>query len=276
MNLKIVWKLLFEVKECSCGQTHASCQEHLSTTECELLQSNENICVGRNSSNINITRTAFGGRLGSHQCRGEASFVRGSNDGDPRTQRGRLGFGLQRKELKEQPGPCTAPGTAEEASWDGANPMVVKDPSAEARAEVDSSDSDKFGNPWKLNVSVKKGQAMMISQAWDQHVADRQKVSTTSRAIHERCDGDQCGVSFPFGGRSVHQFSECSQGGEETRSCCWQRTFLGDWVELFVPSWPRSRQEEAHERGAVLLGVSISLWCVVTASQSESPSRFGR
>ena len=38
-------------------------------------------------------------------------------------------------------------------------------------------------NPWTLHRDLKKGQAILISQAWDQHVADRKKVSTTSRKL---------------------------------------------------------------------------------------------
>ena len=38
-------------------------------------------------------------------------------------------------------------------------------------------------NPWTLHQDLKKGQAILISQAWDQHVADRKKVSTTSRKL---------------------------------------------------------------------------------------------
>ena len=133
-------------------------------------------------------------RVGSNQLRREASFVRGPNDGDPWPQRRRVGFRLQREELKvgefnedKQPGPCTAPGSVEDASRDGAYQTVGEKEPPEYAAD---SDSDGFGNPWKLNSTIKKGQALMIAQAWDQHVADRQKISATSRQVLETMHED--------------------------------------------------------------------------------------
>ena len=137
------------------------------------------------------------GRDETNQCRREKSLVRRSHDGDPWAQRGGVGLRLQREKLKEVSmteetaftvktrnfqnyrksgsGRHVALSNAEEAPRDG-----VVDQKAWAE-----EDSDDFGNPWKLNTPIKKGQALMISQAWDQHVADRQKVSATSHQVLE-------------------------------------------------------------------------------------------
>ena len=70
----------------------------------------------------------------------------------------------------------------EDASRDGVNRKVGIEEPQEA---VTDSDSDGFGNPWKLHSTLKKGQTLMVSQAWDQHVADRQKISITSKQVLE-------------------------------------------------------------------------------------------
>ena len=40
-------------------------------------------------------------------------------------------------------------------------------------------------NPWTLHQDLKRGQALQISQAWNQHVADRKRVSTTAQDLRQ-------------------------------------------------------------------------------------------
>ena len=40
-------------------------------------------------------------------------------------------------------------------------------------------------NEWRVHQDLKKGQATLIAQAWNQHVLDRKKVSTTARELRQ-------------------------------------------------------------------------------------------
>ena len=45
--------------------------------------------------------------------------------------------------------------------------------------------TDVMHNPWSFDRDLKKGQALQIAQAWNQHVAERKRISTTSRAVRD-------------------------------------------------------------------------------------------
>ena len=45
-------------------------------------------------------------------------------------------------------------------------------------------------NPWTLHQDLKKGQAALIAQAWEQHVANRKRTSTTSRHLQDVMTAD--------------------------------------------------------------------------------------
>lgn len=45
-------------------------------------------------------------------------------------------------------------------------------------------------NPWRLLHEPKKGQALMVAQAWDRRVADRKKVSMGTREVYEVLEAD--------------------------------------------------------------------------------------
>ena len=102
-------------------------------------------------------------------------------------------------------------------------------------------------NPWTLHQDLKKGQAILISQAWDQHVADRKKVSTTSRKLLDVMEAEWQdemqkaqnevmlvvhGISQSADLRDLHLFQKRHGRSSAQRSRSWNSDVFGKWMDL--------------------------------------------
>ena len=139
-------------------------------------------------------------------------------------------------------------------------------------------------NPWTFDRDLKKGQAMQIAQAWNQHVAERKRISTTSHDVRDILEVEWqkemnsaqnevfiAGIEFPSplvseiytNAQNVMKEARCRGHGVGTAM-----SLETGWDFSSLPS--KSRFCQGQGREAILLGVGISMWALVTADESPA------
>ena len=77
-------------------------------------------------------------------------------------------------------------GVGEPSRWKECDVLGSGDHGAPRRCD----EPEPAVNPWAIDQHLKKGQALLISQAWNQHVADRRRVSITAKELRDVMEAD--------------------------------------------------------------------------------------